>query len=78
LIDAVQVIYNIFDQTLKSDLSPTAWKRGLVVIAVCLFDEGTPDRHHDQRTNKIFLPMNWRASYFVPETSIPASNMPMR
>jgi aryl-alcohol dehydrogenase-like predicted oxidoreductase len=41
LIDAVQVIYNIFEQRPLDELFPTCREHGVAVIARVPFDEGT-------------------------------------
>ena len=41
LIDAVQVIYNIFDQTPEDELFPPCREHDVAVIARVPFDEGT-------------------------------------
>jgi aryl-alcohol dehydrogenase-like predicted oxidoreductase len=41
LIDAVQVVYNIFDQAPEDELFPVCRELGLAVIARVPFDEGT-------------------------------------
>ena len=41
LIDAVQVIYNIFDQNPRDELFPACRQHGVAVIARVPFDEGT-------------------------------------
>jgi aryl-alcohol dehydrogenase-like predicted oxidoreductase len=41
LIDAVQVVYNIFDQAPEDDLYPACRELGIAVIARVPFDEGT-------------------------------------
>ena len=41
LIDAVQVIYNIFDQNPEDELFPLCRELGVAVIARVPFDEGT-------------------------------------
>ena len=41
LIDAVQVVYNIFDQAPEEELFPTCRELGVAVIARVPFDEGT-------------------------------------
>ena len=41
LIDAVQVVYNIFDQAPEDELFPLCRKLGIAVIARVPFDEGT-------------------------------------
>ncbi len=65
LIDAVQVIYNIFDQNPEDELLPACEEQDVAVIARVPFDEGT-------LTGKITLDStwpedDWRSSYFVPE-----------
>jgi aryl-alcohol dehydrogenase-like predicted oxidoreductase len=41
LVDAVQVVYNIFDQNPEDELFPTCRKLGVAVIARVPFDEGS-------------------------------------
>ncbi len=65
LIDAVQVIYNIFDQNPEDTLLPACAQHDVAVIARVPFDEGT-------LTGNITLESSWpeddwRSSYFVPE-----------
>ena len=65
LIDAVQVIYNIFDQNPEDELFPACQEMGVAVIARVPFDEGT-------LTGNLTLESkwpegDWRNSYFVPE-----------
>jgi len=65
LIDAVQVIYNIFDQNPEDALLPACAEHDVAVIARVPFDEGT-------LTGNITLEStwpkdDWRSSYFVPE-----------
>jgi aryl-alcohol dehydrogenase-like predicted oxidoreductase len=68
LIDAVQVIYNIFDQNPKDELFPACQKHDIAVIARVPFDEGsltgqlTKDSKWDEG--------DWRNTYFVPENLI--------
>jgi aryl-alcohol dehydrogenase-like predicted oxidoreductase len=65
LVDAVQVIYNIFDQTGEDELFPVCRERDVAVIARVPFDEGsltgnlTPDSRWPEG--------DWRNTYFVPE-----------
>jgi aryl-alcohol dehydrogenase-like predicted oxidoreductase len=64
-IDAVQVIYNIFDQNPEDELFPACREMGVAVIARVPFDEGT-------LTGTLTLESkwpdgDWRNSYFVPE-----------
>jgi aryl-alcohol dehydrogenase-like predicted oxidoreductase len=65
LIDAVQIIYNIFDQNPEDELFPACQKMDVAVIARVPFDEGT-------LTGTLTLHSSWpegdwRNSYFVPE-----------
>ena len=65
LIDAVQVIYNIFDQNPEDELFPVCRELNIGVIARVPFDEGT-------LTGTLTLDSqwpegDWRNSYFVPE-----------
>jgi aryl-alcohol dehydrogenase-like predicted oxidoreductase len=41
LIDAVQVVYNVFDQAPEDELFPECQRRGIAVIARVPFDEGS-------------------------------------
>ena len=65
LIDAVQVIYNIFDQNPEDELFPACEQHGVGVIARVPFDEGslTGTLTLDSRWPE----GDWRNSYFVPE-----------
>lgn len=62
LIDTVQVIYNIFDQTPERNLFPLCLKRGIGVLARVPLDEGalTGAITEDSR----FKPEEFRAFYF--------------
>jgi len=65
LIDAVQVIYNIFDQNPEDKLFPACAAMDVGVIARCPLDEGT-------LTGSLTLQSkwpagDWRNTYFVPE-----------
>ncbi|HVN52920.1 MAG TPA: aldo/keto reductase [Anaerolineaceae bacterium] len=65
LVDAVQVIYNVFDQAPEDHLFPLCRELGVAVIARVPFDEGT-------LTGALTLDSkwpqgDWRNSYFVPE-----------
>jgi aryl-alcohol dehydrogenase-like predicted oxidoreductase len=65
LIDAVQVIYNIFDQNPEDELFPACRQMNVAVIARVPFDEGTLtgtltlDSHSPEG--------DWRNTYFVKE-----------
>jgi aryl-alcohol dehydrogenase-like predicted oxidoreductase len=65
LIDAVQVIYNIFDQNPEDDLFPACKEMDVAVIARVPFDEGTltGTLTKDSKWPK----GDWRNTYFVPE-----------
>ncbi len=65
LIDAVQVIYNIFDQAPEDNLFPLCRKMGIGVIARVPFDEGTLTGTLTKDT--VFPENDWRSTYFVPE-----------
>ena len=65
LIDAVQVIYNIFDQAPEDELFPLCRELNVAAIARVPFDEGT-------LTGTLTLDSrwpagDWRNGYFVPE-----------
>ena len=65
LIDAVQVIYNIFDQAPEDQLFPVAQQLNIAIIARVPFDEGTLTGTLTKDT--VFPPDDWRSTYFVPE-----------
>lgn len=65
LIDAVQVIYNIFDQSPEDNLFPLCEKKNIAVIARVPFDEGTLTGNLTKETK--FPSDDWRNTYFVPE-----------
>lgn len=65
LIDAVQVIYNIFDQNPDDNLFPLCRELNLGVIARVPFDEGTLTGTFTKETT--FPATDWRSTYFVPE-----------
>jgi aryl-alcohol dehydrogenase-like predicted oxidoreductase len=62
LIDTVQVIYNIFDQTPEKNLFPLATERDIGVIARVPLDEGGLTGKIDAYTQ--FEPGDFRAGYF--------------
>jgi aryl-alcohol dehydrogenase-like predicted oxidoreductase len=70
LIDAVQVIYNIFDQNPEDALFPACREMDVAVIARVPFDEGTLTGTLT-RTSK-WPKTDWRSTYFVPENLIPS------
>lgn len=65
LIDAVQVIYNIFDQNPEDKLFPLCEEKDIAVIARVPFDEGTLTGNLSKDT--VFPEGDWRGTYFVPE-----------
>lgn len=65
LIDAVQVIYNIFDQAPEDELFPTCRELNVAVIARVPFDEGTLTGTLTYDTR--WPDGDWRNLYFVPE-----------
>jgi aryl-alcohol dehydrogenase-like predicted oxidoreductase len=65
IIDAVQIIYNIFDQNPEDELFPACREKDVAVIARVPFDEGS-------LTGTLTLQStwpkgDWRSTYFVPE-----------
>jgi aryl-alcohol dehydrogenase-like predicted oxidoreductase len=65
VIDAVQVIYNIFDQSPEDELFPACRAMDVGVIARVPFDEGTLT---GTLTKDSKWPADdWRSTYFVPE-----------
>lgn len=65
MLDAVQVIYNIFDQAPEDELFPLCDKMNIAVIARVPFDEGTLTGNITKETT--FPEGDWRGTYFVPE-----------
>jgi aryl-alcohol dehydrogenase-like predicted oxidoreductase len=64
-VDAVQVIYNIFDQNPEDELFPACREMDVGVIARVPFDEGTLT---GTLTKESRWPKDdWRSTYFVPE-----------
>lgn len=64
-IDAVQVIYNIFDQNPEDELFPVADELDVAIIARVPFDEGTLTGKLTKAST--WASDDWRSSYFVPE-----------
>jgi aryl-alcohol dehydrogenase-like predicted oxidoreductase len=69
-IDAVQVIYNIFDQNPEDELFPACEEMKVAVIARVPFDEGTLTGTLTRESR--FAEGDWRNTYFVPENLIPS------
>jgi len=65
LVDAVQVIYNIFDQNPEGELFPACREKDVAIIARCPFDEGglTGTLTADAK----WPSGDWRNGYFNPE-----------
>ncbi len=70
LVDAVQVIYNIFDQAPEDQLFKVCVEQNVAVIARVPFDEGslTGTLTKDSKWPE----GDWRNTYFVPENLIPS------
>ncbi|MBV8859255.1 MAG: aldo/keto reductase [Acidobacteria bacterium] len=69
-IDAVQVIYNIFDQNPEDELFPACREMDVAVIARVPFDEGTLTGTLTKESS--WPEGDWRNTYFVPENLIPS------
>jgi aryl-alcohol dehydrogenase-like predicted oxidoreductase len=65
LVDAVQVIYNIFDQAPEDELLPACREANVAVIARVPFDEGS--LIGDLTLKSTWPEDDWRSTYFVPE-----------
>ncbi len=65
LVDAVQVIYNIFDQAPEEELFPLCEELGVAVIARVPFDEGS--LAGQLRADSTFPEGDFRRIYFGPE-----------
>jgi aryl-alcohol dehydrogenase-like predicted oxidoreductase len=65
LVDSVQVVYNIFDQSPEDQLFPVCRELDIAVIARVPFDEGslTGTLAHDSTWPE----SDWRSVYFTPE-----------
>jgi aryl-alcohol dehydrogenase-like predicted oxidoreductase len=71
VLDAVQVIYNIFDQAPEDRLFPLCGELDIAIIARVPFDEGTLTGNITKETT--FPDGDWRGTYFVPENLIPSA-----
>ena len=69
-VDAVQVIYNIFDQNSEDELFPACEENNVAVIARVPFDEGTLTGTFTKDT--VFPANDWRSGFFKPENLIPS------
>ncbi len=65
LVDVVQVIYNIFDQSPEDELFPVCEELNIGVIARVPFDEGSLGGKMTLETR--FPKDDWRSGYFGPE-----------
>lgn len=65
LVDTVQVIYNIFDQSPEDELFPLCRELNIGVIARVPLDEGSLGGKLTKETT--FPPGDWRATYFNAE-----------
>jgi aryl-alcohol dehydrogenase-like predicted oxidoreductase len=65
LVDAVQVIFNIFDQSPQDELFPVCRELNVAVIARVPFDEGTLTGNLTKTSR--WPQGDWRNTYFVPE-----------
>jgi aryl-alcohol dehydrogenase-like predicted oxidoreductase len=65
LVDAVQVIYNIFDQNPEDELFPACREKDVAVIARVPFDEGS--LAGTLAVNSTWPKEDWRNTYFVAE-----------
>jgi aryl-alcohol dehydrogenase-like predicted oxidoreductase len=65
LIDAVQIIYNIFDQNPEDALFPACREKDVALIARVPFDEGSLTG--TLTLNSTWPKGDWRGTYFVPE-----------
>jgi len=70
LIDAVQVIYNIFDQNPEDELFPACREHDVALIARVPFDEGTLTGKLTKESN--WPEGDWRNIYFTQENLIPS------
>jgi aryl-alcohol dehydrogenase-like predicted oxidoreductase len=67
VIDAVQVVYNIFDQAPEDELFPLCRELGVAVIARVPFDEGSLAGQLSR--DRVFPEGDFRRSYFSPENT---------
>lgn len=65
LVDAVQVVYNVFDQAPEDDLFPYCQEHGIAVIARVPFDEGSLTGRLTGATG--WPDGDWRNLYFTPD-----------
>jgi aryl-alcohol dehydrogenase-like predicted oxidoreductase len=65
LVDSVQVVYNVFDQSPEDELFPVCRELGVAVIARVPFDEGSLTG--GMRRGMTWPTGDWRNLYFTPE-----------
>ncbi len=65
LVDAVQVVYNVFDQAPEDRLFPACRAHNVAVIARVPFDEGSLTGTLTRETR--FPEGDWRGTYFTPQ-----------
>jgi aryl-alcohol dehydrogenase-like predicted oxidoreductase len=65
VIDAVQVVYNVFDQAPEDELLPYCQRHGIAVIARVPFDEGSLTGTLTSETR--WPEGDWRNLYFTPD-----------
>lgn len=65
LIDSVQVVYNVLDQSPEDELFPFCQERNIAIIARVPFDEGSLTG--TLRADSTWPPGDFRNSYFTPE-----------
>ena len=68
-IDAVQVIYNLFDQNPEDELFPACRELNVAVVARVPFDEGSLTGTLTKESR--WQAGDWRNTYFVPENLVP-------
>ena len=64
IVDAVQVVYNIFDQAPEDELFPVCRELGVAIIARVPFDEGSLTG--TMKANDTWPEGDWRNLYFTP------------
>jgi aryl-alcohol dehydrogenase-like predicted oxidoreductase len=72
LIDSVQVVYNVFDQSPEDELFPVCRELGVGVIARVPFDEGSLTGTMTRETT--WPTGDWRNLYFTPDKLVETLN----
>jgi len=65
LVDSVQVVYNVFDQSAEDELFPACRENNVAVVARCPFDEGSLIGNLTLRST--WPAGDWRSGYFGPK-----------